>query len=818
MKIIGMILLVALQSWGKVVSCATFKGTVWTSSDTAISNANFVIDTNVTIGQFRLISNHTLTETGTTVLTLTCTDRSMIDSSTATTKQYPDTLYKAGRLYVIAAAGAASALGSKVIVQTASAKDTVLKASYGSLIKTYKLVDNISYQVSPNITIGTGKPIVMGNSDTLICNGTLFCGTNLPNDTIPICGTGCVFQITNWQIPSVGSTGTLYINPFTNTGSVSIGVFSGTPTFSFLGNITASINLSLTGGYSGTSASTSRVPYNTNGFTIKTKKLTIGGAGTATGRAIITAGSSLINADTITTLATSTHATDTINLQTSTIRCGVFNIADTNSVWNAGTSTVRSDTGVIGNWTLRGRTLYDVNINRTSGTHTNNDMLKCHKLTVAPTNTQAVSLSGTGMVLSGDLQADGSGTLDMGNFCVANGANSTVHLGSTLGTVTASSCVLTMNTATAGVIDVDKSSTTFGPLTINGSCSNTGSGSIFQSPTTCLTLTPSSSFTVTTGFTIRPTASQSIWSLGAGYTLGGPGTSTITVYSTAASRIVSTIPAVSAPTVSFILREVGVPSINSLSGAITCKNLSVFSSFQTDTFTTNGNSLTCETFKYGTESSTVGRFVMKFGSSTLNCTSLSNQYANGTNVFLFLDSSTVNCSGAYTYLSTNSISEGTSTIRATGTGTWTPTGKPFYRLRVAMPPASTFTVAGTDSIVSTFFCVDSGLIAGNRPFRLTNFCALKDSTYLGTGVLTVADTIRIKAGGALKMPAVYNINGSAGNLTRVISSVPNTQARMWIGADGSNSYVYWRDVCVKGGTITCPWSSGCRSGGGGKCP
>lgn len=70
----------------------------------------------------------------------------------------------------------------------------------------------------------------------------------------------------------------------------------------------------------------------------------------------------------------------------------------------------------------------------------------------------------------------------------------------------------------------------------------------------------------------------------------------------------------------------------------------------------------------------------------------------------------------------------------------------------------------------------------------------------------------------VRIDTVGDISGSAGKLIYFRSSLANNQARFWIPGNTNQTYAYWKDICVQGGTITCPWSSGCRSGGGGLCP
>jgi hypothetical protein len=80
--------------------------------------------------------------------------------------------------------------------------------------------------------------------------------------------------------------------------------------------------------------------------------------------------------------------------------------------------------------------------------------------------------------------------------------------------------------------------------------------------------------------------------------------------------------------------------------------------------------------------------------------------------------------------------------------------------------------------------------------------------------------ISVRAGDTLVLAALAGADwsGSAGNLDSLFSATVGSRFFVSWPGNLSVSYAYLRDVCFSPGALTCPWTSGCRSGGGNRCP
>lgn len=80
--------------------------------------------------------------------------------------------------------------------------------------------------------------------------------------------------------------------------------------------------------------------------------------------------------------------------------------------------------------------------------------------------------------------------------------------------------------------------------------------------------------------------------------------------------------------------------------------------------------------------------------------------------------------------------------------------------------------------------------------------------------------VSVRAGDTLVLAAMANADwtGAAGSLDSLFSATPGSRFYISWPGNPAISYAYLRDVCFSPGTLTCPWTSGCRSGGGNRCP
>lgn len=132
---------------------------------------------------------------------------------------------------------------------------------------------------------------------------------------------------------------------------------------------------------------------------------------------------------------------------------------------------------------------------------------------------------GFDLTADGDLLFDGSGTMTHDGMLKTTGASATAHWGSTLGTVTAPECSLVMATATAGVLDPDKSFT-IKSLTINDNAVVTYSGAATigldgAGTMPLLMLKPGATFTQNRQLSMYPNAKGNLYQFGAGATWDG---------------------------------------------------------------------------------------------------------------------------------------------------------------------------------------------------------------------------------------------------------------------------------------------------------
>ena len=224
-----LVLLFCTASYATQVSCATFKETMWNSSDTCLANGNFTIDTSVTIGAFFLPSGqtYTLTNTGTNTVTLTKTGLFWKDSSTGA-KTYPNGITHtgaSGRMIMSAGSGTITATatvltyngidtlfcqkGATFLGWAVGASGKFTKNSSAGTTNIYSATTPVAMngngRLTINRTIGprltaSGKLISFGANDTLTFNAASIygeVGANSIIDTIP-------------ATLSAGSTGACY--------------------------------------------------------------------------------------------------------------------------------------------------------------------------------------------------------------------------------------------------------------------------------------------------------------------------------------------------------------------------------------------------------------------------------------------------------------------------------------------------------------------------------------------------------------------------------------------------------------------------------
>lgn len=695
---------------------------------------------------------------------------------------------------------------------------------------------------------GTGKVYTLGSNVTIALNA---------NVTIQLTG-------------SVIDT----IDAWTSTGSSSI-----TYSAAVSGNcsIIQNGNISVAGGFIISSGTAScNLKYYTNNYNITCGAFQ-NGTSNASSTGLFKFGSSVITVSSLSQSTLNTGSSIIDSLESSKWICGGSWTFGSNHTVIPGTSKI-STTNTC-SFTSAGKAVYDLTDSLGALTFADAPTIN-NDFTILSGNSSNTTWSGYTMTCAGDINCDGSGTLNMGTGITMTGNSALLHIGSTVGTVTATSCALTFN-GTGCTLDDDKG-TSFNQLLLGASATLTSSGggtSNFNgSSAISFTMGNSSSFTMNAGIISlrRSTTNGKIYSIGSGCTINGSGN-----WQIRPTNLTDTLPAFSyTGSGSISIYELTTGSTHHLSGDFsTAGALNIYcnTAGQTTNFYQNGYTITCAAFVTGANNAT-STFTGTYD-GPINCASFA-PVATGTYT-VTMTGSTVSSSGNVTIPATGTFTQGNSIFRATGTGTWTMNGKKFWDWRNVGTSSTKVTLA--DSLQCAYFYDSTGkftqnsktiyvdsnyvnvspdsaamsanIIIGKDYYRGTPTLVVRtgglilldtSKTYshsftannnqIGPVVLwkaTFQDSTKIqhlwlpkdsseilfKPAAGLRIDSLSNDwSGSIGKLNYFKSSTPAQQARLIIPKDTAYVYQYWKDICVNGGTITCPWDSGCRSGGGGKCP
>jgi hypothetical protein len=315
---------------------------------------------------------------------------------------------------------------------------------------------------------------------------------------------------------------------------------------------------------------------------------------------------------------------------------------------------------------------------------------------------------------------DGTGTRDMGTGLTANGASGTIHFGSTLGTVTATACVLTMNGTTAMVIDDDKGITAKS-LTLGENAVTTNSGAQitwYVNAGTPLTMTNGGTFTLNKDIVISSTTSATIYSLTGSYVING--NSILYLYIDTKNGNVGpntwTLPSLTmGGTVGLVMQNILANSVYTfnVTGNISVGGVcNILSSAALAQLTVNipSYNLTCGTMKLGQSTVNSSTCTINFGTGVYTITSmtiLNIAYVSGGH-FNNFQTSTWTCSGAWTFGSNHTVDPGTSIVNLTGTAaqTITSNGKQFNDLTVNNSGTGTVKFADSLSLLGDLTLTD----------------------------------------------------------------------------------------------------------------
>jgi len=404
-------------------------------------------------------------------------------------------------------------------------------------------------------------------------------------------------------------------------------------------------------------------------------------------------------------------ATATMNASSSAWTIGGDFDLGTNTAWVPGTEVLTYNGTTACTPTFAGETVADIVIAKTGGGWTAQDNVSCADFTVDAANDQAVSLNGHTLTASGNVTWDGSGTANLGNGVTLNGASSQYHLGSTLGAVTAGSCVLTFNTVTAGVLDADKILSNAKQLVLGASAILTSSGAattyLSNSSGPGLVVGNNATLTLNRACVFYAFPDGDVYTIGTGVTLNGTADWYITPKR---DNVAITMPALTyTGTGIFNIFEISA-SYNwtvTMTGAVNVKELRLrrYGATKSGTFNQGGFALTCTDFSYGCGHAT-GTFTGNFD-GPITVSGATNPILYNLGTITINDSATWSVGGNVTALSTATYNLTAPTTAITGTSTLTSNGKTWAgAITVNSAGATTTTLA--DALVCGNFTLTDG--------------------------------------------------------------------------------------------------------------
>ena len=303
----------------------------------------------------------------------------------------------------------------------------------------------------------------------------------------------------------------------------------------------------------------------------------------------------------------------------------------------------------------------------------------------------AISFSGQTFTCSGNyLDSGNGGTRNLGNGITMNGASGALVIGSTVGTVTAGSCVMTFNGTSQTLTILKSSNCNRIVVGSNGSVStNTQNYPMFNSSTYVFDLGANASLTIASGYFIANlTATASFINYGSGATVSNNGD----LFFCTNPGVIGTLPG-------WVQSGNGVVSFgnNSTGGTINLTgnvnvNSGVFDvgsgNAGTFVYNFNSNTISCGVFDYYSYTNETSNF----GGSVFNVTSFNNIGGTSVTQHLNFQNSQWNCSGNWGFPTGIQVTHQTDSVAITPTAsaTITSAGKSFYN----------FTNAGAIGIIT----------------------------------------------------------------------------------------------------------------------
>jgi fibronectin-binding autotransporter adhesin len=572
---------------------------------------------------------------------------------------------------------------------------------------------------SVNQYFNGAPPLVIGNNSTFTLN-----------------------QSTRWYVTSSGSAISLPAN-YTLAGAQSINFFSATAL-----TITIPAIASDGGGFSFYNGSSGITTYNQNGniicsstssvFNVKT--ITAGdivfntnnynitggnlncGCVTAGDTVTVNLGSSVLNFEQMGNLVTSYSAgTCYFNMSTCQMRFGGNLTIRDWMIVDAGASLITFDGSATNSQLIvaTGQALYDIVVNKNVRTMTNASNISCHSYTISTTNTGAFLNTNYVITANGNITFDGNSTLNLGNGLTLNGASSTLHIGSTVSTVTGTNCVVTMNGTTSAVID-DVKGVAIKSLILGNSAIVSGTPSSVSSATTPFILGTNAQLTLTKTFTVFISGNVDSHSFASGYQLLG--TSLLRIAPLEGISI--TIPSITRNTGSVYILFNG-NSTATLTGPMNCSaTLRIYAAAYTFTFNQGGQNITCGN-TLGIGNSANGNATYNFDGN-IDVQSFENTFTSG-NVILNLGTSNWRLGGNLTLGPNYTIDRGNSKINIINEASIVCAGKSLNYVVISAP---TKIVTLQDDLRCELLTIADGTLNKNGK----SVYAGSDDVFVGSGL------------------------------------------------------------------------------------
>jgi hypothetical protein len=442
-------------------------------------------------------------------------------------------------------------------------------------------------------------------------------------------------------------------------------------------------------------------------------------------------------------------------------RGGYITNPGTSTVTLTGTSNITSSGSAFNNLSLAGAT---------GKTYTVIDPLVCNNLSFNGVNHNYVQ-TGTTLTANGDVNFNTTAAVTLGTGITMAGPSGILTFSSTITTLTATSCILNLNNNCT--LDVNKTLTCLGVVTgPNSNIRTQGSSTLVcQSSGTPIVFGTNSTFSNGTTLYLRKTTSGDMYTYGSGCSIVGSDICNMYAYANGV--------AVNLPELNWGAGTLTVTSNYTGTSFTHTGNIWTSGSYSNVTNNTtaqaihdfNGYNLTCSHFRTGAYTEhTTGYSIFNYGSGIITCSSLGTSSDSKT-CSINLESSTINCSGNFMFLSGWQVDPGTSVVNIKNTSTVTSNNKSFYDFYVDVPASGTVvTFANTPKFSGDFIVTQ-----GSTNFSNLTYSGYGDYSLYGQGTHTIGSGITMMNDGT------FYIDDTTGTITSagcILTPTKNTDIRI----------------------------------------